>query len=270
MKPFPNAPLIEIIAEVHWRPSAQTAGMMPVNPAQPPPQVAILTDGTHEQFFSKMTSGLADKGFERVERLIPAGFPTLPYQPICRFKSGKNPSEVFQVGAGMFSVNGLKPYSSWEVFKPKIDHGIKLLIESKVENTPGPFTELILKYVDLFDASLLEGKTAARFLNEIAKFQFVIPPVITSRAKVGSKNDVNLSLRVSLAWGAELQMRIADGGALGKSGVIVETIVSIKENVPTGTAEILNCFEKAHDDIRAIFLDLTEPIHKLMSDEGIV
>jgi uncharacterized protein (TIGR04255 family) len=263
MKPFPNAPLVEILAELHWLPTAPLAGAFPLVPNLNSP-VPVLTDGGQEQFFSNISTHSGDHGFDRVERMIPLGFPALPQQPVFRFRSTKRPSELLQVGHGMFSVNGLRPYSSWESFKPVISSGLELLFASRMPGIPGPITEVILKYVDLFDDSLLGRKKALQFCNQVAGLDLRLPEVMRDIAKDSENTDINLSVKFELGWGAELRIVIADGHANGKSGVVMDTTISMRENLPQDTAGILSVLDRAHDDVRRLFLAMTQPITDLM------
>jgi uncharacterized protein (TIGR04255 family) len=269
MKPFPNAPLLEVVAELHWQRNVPQINAMNIPGPSPIP---VLADTTDERFFESLAANWAEIGFERFERIVPVGFPTLPHQAVCRFKSGRRKSEILQAGPGMFSVNGLKPYDSWETFQPLIAKGLELLNKSQVHNIPSTFTELILKYVNLFDESLLEGKTALGFCNQIAGLQLNVPDVFTRLMNPGSPIDCNLSLNVPLSWGSKLQMRLGDGrgadmnGVLQR-GVIVDIQVSITENLPKDIAGVLTCFDRAHSDLQRIFLEMTGPIEHLMMKE---
>ena len=83
-------------------------------------------------------------------------------------------------------------------------------------------------------------------------------------AKDSENTDINLSVKFELGWGAELRIVIADGHANGKSGVVMDTTISMRENLPQDTAGILSVLDRAHDDVRRLFLAMTQPITDLM------
>ena len=122
---YRNPPLREVIAELRW-------GLpFPAAQQQPQPVLVIAAPGAHEEFFMRfgMQAGLL--GYERAERLVPAGFPSMPQQVIYRFRK-KPPEEgtsLYQIGTGIFSINITPPYDSWQEFRPVVENGVRILLE---------------------------------------------------------------------------------------------------------------------------------------------
>ncbi len=81
---FENAPLVEIIAELRWSPEKA------LNQVEIGHGTVVRTLKTtdpasvHEQFFSRFSDEISKSGFTRTERLLPAGFPAMPFQPVYR------------------------------------------------------------------------------------------------------------------------------------------------------------------------------------------
>src|SRR5579863_2360328 len=126
---FRQPPLVEIVAEVRW----DITGL-PGVPAQfaggpiPVPDSSAL-----EIHFMNFASKAAAKGFGLVERVVPTGFPLLAHQVTLRYRNVAEVEGVplFQLGPGVFTANLSPPYKSWEAFRPFIDLGLGLLLESR-------------------------------------------------------------------------------------------------------------------------------------------
>lgn len=154
-------PLVELIAELQW-------GFAFPDPAQPQ-GVVIAPPGAHEEFFMRfgMQAGLA--GYERVERLLPAGFASMPVQMVYRFRK-KPPEEgtsPYQIGTGIFSANITPPYDSWEKFRPIVDNGVRIETRISAERQ-APFTRASLRYLNASGHRFMEGHSIAGFVEVAA------------------------------------------------------------------------------------------------------
>jgi len=106
-KRFKNPPLVELIAELRWGTAGIVAG------PQGAPQLVMATGSQYEEFFMRFGSKIAALGYERIERIIPPGFPAPPFQATYRFRK-KEPEQgttLYQVGGGVFSANITPPTS---------------------------------------------------------------------------------------------------------------------------------------------------------------
>ena len=135
-------------------------------------------------------------------------------------------------------VNGLQPYESWSRFPADDQERVEPSTATRSRgDIPGPITELLLKYVNLFDADLLEGRGALSFCKDTAGIRMDFPPAMTSLFGKDAAAQLNMVLGVPLAWGAHLRFGIGDGSivdSLGQSrkGVVMDTTISVKDDLP--------------------------------------
>jgi uncharacterized protein (TIGR04255 family) len=237
------------------------------------PQFLSAPTSAQELFFSQIANACASAGFSRSERLIPPGFPIPPYQVVFRYRNPDQPSQFMQVGPMMFSVNAVKPYSSWEEFLPVINSGLSILHSSTTPEIPGPINEVVLRYVDLFEDSHLESGNASDFVGNIADFGFHLPESIRKLSSGAKPTDLNLGFKIPLDWGGVLVLQVGDGRLIDNAtgevrrGVAMNTTVSVAGEFPFEISAIMEKFNQAHSDIREVFLGLTKPIHHLMSNK---
>lgn len=127
---FKHPPLVELIAELRWGsgggvlPSAQSQGVRPI---------LLALSGQHEEFFMRFGSKAGALGYDLVERVMPQGFSAMPFQIVYRFrkKLQEQGTTLYQVGAGVFSANSTPPYRFWNDFRPVLEQGVKLLLETR-------------------------------------------------------------------------------------------------------------------------------------------
>src|SRR5579862_288637 len=131
---FRIPPLVELIAELRWPPAGapgQTDGQQPA--AVQIPAALFAAFSRPDQMFMRFAGLIGAQGFVQSERLVPQGFPGLPFQPIYRYsRTGTKPGEpIFQLGPGVFSAHITPPYNSWDDFRPFLEMGISVLLEAR-------------------------------------------------------------------------------------------------------------------------------------------
>jgi uncharacterized protein (TIGR04255 family) len=138
---YQNAPLIEVITELHW--SLQP--LIAIPNAAIDPHFAILS--------SKFTELARETGFVHVERLLPEQIPLemMPHRAVFRFRRAAETWPLFQVGPGVFTANIVPPYQGWGDFRQSISSGLDLLLAS-YPLRPSYFRieKLELRYIDGF------------------------------------------------------------------------------------------------------------------------
>src|SRR5215471_16972408 len=155
---YRNPPLVELIGELRWGSSGSSFPLPP---------------GSHEEFFMRFGSRAGAVGYERVERLVPPGFPAPPFQAVYRFrkKAPETGTTLYQVGAGVFTANITPPYESWQEFRPVVEEGVDILLETRNPSEKDtPFTSASLRYIDAFGYQLTEGRSTAAFLRDVLGF----------------------------------------------------------------------------------------------------
>jgi uncharacterized protein (TIGR04255 family) len=269
---FVKAPLVELIAELRWTPIMASGepipqGPEPGNPAQP---VFLLTDTKFEEFFMRLGGELFQAGFQRSERLVPPGFPTVPYQPIVRYRSDTVPTKsvLYQVGSGVFSIHGVPPYRSWKEFSPSVRAGIEALLKTReaAEHRPA-FTQISLRYIDFFGEELMRGRGVKAFFTDVLGISPGLPGALTNVATSDEMSGLFLKFVLPLAIG-NLIVSVGDGKVNNLNGIVLDTTVSSTGVVPPDVDAILAIFNSAHTITNTTFMDLTSSIHDLMEPQA--
>lgn len=265
---FAKAPLIELVMELRWIPKGST----PLEPApiqlQGQQGPSVFLGGTkQEEFYMRAGGELYRTGFDRSERLLPAGAPFALYQPVFRFRSesqGRR-SILYQVGYGMFSVNALPPYDSWDKFLPFVSEGVQVLLGSRAEADQGQaFSQVTLRYINFFGEDLTRGLSASAFASEILGISTSLPPAFDPIATGQVKNFVT-KFDLPIETGS-LTVSVGDGDFRNRHGILLDTSVSAV-GIDPGQDEIMRFLHSAHAVIHRLFVKLTEPIHVLMQPQ---
>jgi uncharacterized protein (TIGR04255 family) len=265
---FKNSPLIEIIAEIRWDlPWVNHASVQDIDSVVPMPS---LLANQHEEFYMRFGSKVAAAGFQRIERLVPPNFPQLPYQPVYRFRHNAGDEEkgarLYQLGAGLFSVNATPPYKSWAEFQPMVSVGVDALLQSLSDSEEfNTFNSLSLRYIDAFKEELTDGRTIAEFMDDLG-FQINMPEAITRHASNLAQIQPLLQLTIPVVIG-QLNISIAEGVISNEPAFIMDTMASNTAEIGCSKEEIMAAFEQTHSLMHSIFFDLTKPLHKHMQPE---
>jgi len=266
---FAKSPLVEIVVELRWLSGA----VLPVQAAghaqAAPPVPVFLGNAKAEEFFMGLGGEFYKAGFQRSERLIPPGFPTVLGQPVVRYRSddAERKAILYQAGPGLFTVNGIPPYQSWDTFSPAVTAGIEALLKLRSpEETKQPFNQIMLRYINLFQEEFMEGKNLEAFLTESLGVSIRFPDAISRLAKVEEATSIFVKTILPTEIGA-LSVLIGDGKAGNDSGVIFDiTLTSTQETLPE-TGAVMKILDSAHSMIHDMFLGATEPLNKLMQPQ---
>jgi len=261
---FANPPLVEILAELRWVPG-QVSPPMPVTTGPGTIQLPLLSQYI-EQTFSNFLNQVAQRGFGMSERLTPPGFPYIPFNVVYRFR--KPPPQpgnfLYQIGPGIFTAHALPPYRDWQSFRPIVQEGTQALLASRHDSESAAFTSAKLQYIDLFSEEFTEGRSSFRFLNDILGIKLELPDTISTQALDMGRVQAGLQLSLPLSSGLAMKLRVYDGGAAGKQGIVMTTEVFTLQPTPPEVNRIMQTFDNAHTSIRTTFVGLTERIRAKM------
>lgn len=258
---FRKPPLIHIAAEVRWE--LTTVETNTPGPRRFPVPVGIAS---HEIQFMTFAGKAGAKGFSIVERVIPPGLPFFAHQIAYRYRNPNSAvsGPLFQLGPGIFSVEMVPPYKSWDSFVPHIRQGLELLDESWPAGQTKSFTAARLRYVDAFSEEHRQGKSTLKFLAENLGIRISLPEVLT---KVGTNNEAvqsTFSVVIPIHRGA-LELKVNEGWHRNARALIMQTMVSINE--PFAMSQIVPALDEAHRIINESFVAMTEPMHAMMEPE---
>jgi uncharacterized protein (TIGR04255 family) len=258
---FRKAPVVELVAELRWAPSGD--GAVPAG------NLMLALGNQAEEFFQRFGNSVAKVDFTQAEKLIPAGIPPPWHHVAWRFRNPNDVNKLLQVGAGIFSANALQPYRRWREFEPTIELGVKALLETRSPNeTDQPFTSASLRYINAFSGDLLGGKQPAAFIDDVLGFKQALPAPISNLIgdnKGGWSTTVNLLGPIA---GTTKTMKLVVGGGkvTTEPGAIFD--ITVTDQDPVATGDVMKAFRASRDIIHQCFLDLTKPLHKAMEPEG--
>lgn len=261
---FKNPPLVELIAELRWGfpIPTQVTGVGAI-------LISTLSANQYEEFFMRFGSKVAAAGFSRFERIVPPGFPFLPYQPVYRYRyvSEDQGVKLYQLGSGIFSANITPPYQSWEHFKPVVAQGVEMLLESlSDEQKNQPFVAASLRYIDAFKDDLTQERSIRDFMADVLDIKVSLPEAITRHAPASSSIEPLLQLTIPVSSGF-LNLTVANGAFNNERAIIMDTTVSTTQGLQPTKEEIMSVFDNAHHLIHELFIGLTKPLEELMKPE---
>ena len=257
---FKNAPLVELVAELRWGGSPQMVQ----------PDMPIVMQGMGpdlDQFFMRLGGEVYQHGFKRAERLVPPGFPVFPYQPVMRYRkeNSDDSSVLFQAGQGLFSVNAVPPYRSWETVSSVVKTGVTALLKARAPSDQDQsFTVATLRYINAFGPKLARNRPIGSFIEEVLGFSITLPPGIATHIKPGSKPKPHVQLSFPLNDSASMAFMIGEGTVNNEQTIIMDMTVSYEEPVAANVDAVMTAFTSARNVIHSTFIELTKPIHDLL------
>jgi uncharacterized protein (TIGR04255 family) len=267
---FEKAPLKEIIAELRWG-VGNTPLELPPNQPVPLP-ASFFADSVHERLFIGLGEELSKIGYGRSERLIPAGFPVLPSQPVYRYQSNSQSSKsvLFQAGPGQFSVHGVPPYKSWEEFLPTVRNGLEALLKVYPQTVgEQPLSLVTLRYIDFFEDDLTQGRDVATFMSEVLRIVVQLPNFVTTIATKGKIENLLLKFSLAVAAGT-LNVTVGEGTLNNRPGILLDTSVATSSATAPNVDTIIGVLNAAYSVMHNMFINLTKPIQHLMQPKGAV
>lgn len=259
---FEKPPLVELIAEFRWLPLDQLG--KEVNPTTP----FLQAGPTADAFYDTFRRYLGGIGYTMAERLVPANFPHVMYQPVYRYSREDESSSrtIYQSGPGLLSVHALPPYQSWDSFKPVISNGLDALISSRPEERKlTVFTAVNLRYIDAFDARFLGDKSQRQFLADVLQVNLSLPAALDERTADTNQTKIALQVSSRLKSGLDLTLSVGPNVVQGEpSRLVMDTAVSSPLSVECDRQTVMRVLETAHDSIRQLFIGMTQPIQELM------
>jgi uncharacterized protein (TIGR04255 family) len=264
---FKNAPLVELVAEVHWSP-ASAAGLGGANQLPGAPPRFSLGEGNRlEEFYMRFGGEVFSKGFQRSERVVPPGFPSIQNQVAVRFRK-ESGSEMLQVGPGVFAANAVPPYRSWKDFAPCVELGLDCLLRSRHDDEKNlPFNSILMRYIDGFKKAHLVGMSHAQFMRDVLGFEIGAPVGVNKWLDGAAPSSVSLQLAGPMTNGMQLALTVADGVIQGESAVVMDMTISTARAVAPNVAEAMKELAAARDVAHDIFLNVTAKIRDVMGPE---
>jgi uncharacterized protein (TIGR04255 family) len=264
VKSFEMPPLVELIAELRWIPGGVKVAANDPNGLEIQPSVFL--NPRADELYMQFAGIIGAHGYTQIERLVPAGFPSMPFTPIYRYREGGSPQgpTLYQLGLGIFSANTTPPYKSWTEFRPVVEQGVQALLRSLGKEGGGTFSSVVLRYIDGFTPLFTGSLSMDRFLRDALGVTVVLPTALTSRIAQGSEIRPRLQVAIPLGAGMNMSMALGEGRANGQEAVIMDTSVSAGQPVPANLESVMVALDAARTIIHDTFIELTSKLHKIM------
>jgi hypothetical protein len=215
---LPNAPLVEAVFELRW---AVQPGLGYADPGFP---------YLHHDFTKRIGGGFPVHRDMGPPDALPA-----PYAIARRFYvAPETEFPLLQIGPGIFAANQSVDYD-WPSFKRLIADGIHTLLSSYPKSASFPIRPnyLELRYVDAFDASLVETADLIQFIKAGTTMRLDAPPFFSQIDAAEVKGRIVLHALVK-KW-KDTQF-ILDLGSGSRGGA--EDIVRLETKVVTQAAGV--------------------------------
>lgn len=255
-------PLVELIAELRWG-----AGHVLDGQGRVAGQVVLTVGGQDEEFFMRFGSRAGAVGFDLVERVMPPGFPALPFQVVYRFrkKGQEQGTTLYQVGTGVFSANSTPPYRFWADFKPVLEQGVRLLLETRnPAEQQMPFMGASLRYINAFGRKFTEGRSTGAFVRDVLGFTIDPPASVQDEVAPDQEAKPSLQLVIPLKSGQEMNLSLTEALVNGEQAVLMSlTVYTQVQILPTET-DIMAVFQTAHEVAHRVFVGTTKKLSNIM------
>jgi uncharacterized protein (TIGR04255 family) len=260
---FNNAPLVELIAEVRWE--ADGSIPAPTSPGAPGFQISINNAATPEEFYTRFGDEIDALEFHHSERTLPQGFAAPMGQVAYRFRKSRTDPTIVQVGPGVFTVNAVRGYKSWETFSPNVEEAAGALLRSRDEaDHDKPFTLAQVRYLDMFDAKFLRGQSPAEFIESVLGFGLLAPDKVSEQVKAGTVRTTTLQTIVDTDDGLRIQLTVGEGQGPQAGSVMLDMIAGSIEPVEPAVGPLMNVLGRAHLLLHDMFLSIAKDLYELM------
>jgi hypothetical protein len=184
---LPNAPLVEAVFELRW---ALQGG---------PPGSPWHTDPGFFPMRESFTKNVARLGFVELRDLVGPQEVLVGNAIARRYYLAKDQDfPLMQMGPGIFASNQSAEYD-WPSFKKQVLDGVRAVLASYPSLPSFPLTPnyLELRYIDAFDASLVDTTDFVRFLDAATTMKLDGPPFMTSDKKFADKRHGRVQLQTA-------------------------------------------------------------------------
>lgn len=238
-----NAPLVEIIAELRW--GEAVIGK--------PPTISF---GGDETLYVRLGIEVGKIGYDRLERLQPEGMPFQSGAVVYRYRRGdEKQNSLYQAGPGIFTANGLPPYSSWRDFEPDIRAGLEALWSVKTFPAGEKFS-LVLRYVDAFDDSHMSGLTKQAFIEAVVGVAYAPVPAITKFVNNGSPRAIRFSATHEAVSGELVTIELGQGYKDGVEVLLLNTSTMLTELDAANIEDVMNAYGRLQGVLHDAFMEM--------------
>ena len=258
---YENAPLVEVIAEMHW-------DLRILDSA-----TNVRTDPYYYPFQDGFIEEAKQDGFEYVEDVVQSFLPLehTPGRPRLRLRKKPNTWPVIQIGPGIVTANIAPPYGGWSEFASFLQTQVRRAIDVRTQVGESPsVNKLYLRYIDAFGESF-NFKHFSSFAREMLGIEVPLSQTfIQEYARATNEFAYLLDVTFQCKAPAHSQARLKVG--LGKRNEEDALILELSCETQMASkiqkkSHIKDWFTQAHTALRRQFHGLTTPqLRKLMGE----
>ena len=248
---YENAPLLEVIAEIHWE-------LRTIDE-----RVGIQTDPYYFLLQDKFIQESIQSGLSHEEEVVPKFVPLehSASRPRIRLRKKAEDWPVVQLGPGVMTANDAAPYSGWAEFASFLQAQVACLLNTfaDVGQSIG-LSKLHLRYIDGFDRrfDFVEFPT---FAQDMLSFSYPLTKKFREQ-HVHSESEFTYALDVSFACKAPTKstgrLKVSPGKLRNEEALILEiSCETISKDRIQSVAQIEDWFNQAHKAISRQFDSLT-------------
>lgn len=237
---LPNAPLQEVIFELHWK--------LDVDPAS-----GIAYDSNFDIAAGRFDV-LASTKLPFSRRLIPSLAPLIafPHKPVLQYWKEEGIYPVMQIGHGIFTANETEKNYQWHDFKAVIEEGLEWLHKSYKNNLFIEFVEL--RYIDAIEITPEDEKNLLDYLNKNLNVS-----IVNSNEIPGSLSDFQLIQKLRLDNGDSLNLVFANGVRNIEQSKVLLWHTSVSNSSQIKRDNLTDWVEKAHQVCSDLFRKMISP-----------
>ena len=218
---LPNAPLTEVVFEFQWQ---LLGGVEVPGPFRMDPGFHMLAE--------KFSAAVTKLGFKHSKKMS-ADSTSVGYSIDRRYYRSENqPFPILQIGPGIFAANESSGYE-WSAYREMCLSGLKSLLSAypQMDSFKIQPNYLELRYIDTFDADLVDGKDFLGFLNENTTVQIDHPELDSASLEAVSAGQLALNFRTKLPKDGTFTMLIGNAKRDGIPSILMQTKVVSKGDV---------------------------------------
>jgi uncharacterized protein (TIGR04255 family) len=259
---LPNAPLVEVVFELHWKLQGDES-----IPKQ------LWNDPGYPLLAEEFVFRASRYGFKKIKKMGSKAMLAAHSIGLRLYKSEEQPFPLWQIGPGVFASNESATYE-WKTFKKLALDGVKLLLSSypKIKEFGLTPSYLELRYIDSFDSSLFPSQNSMTFLNKKTSLNVELPPFLTKRP-LGKTPKAKITFEFPVTNKKDTFFRVDVGGGAVKDKktiVLTSKVISELKNIRVGKTDssrikyISAWLELAHSLTSPFFKDF---INETLMDE---
>ena len=212
--------------------------------------------GADQAIFVKFGIEVGKEGYQQLERTLPEGFPSPGGTVTYRYRRSEgDQNTLYQLGHGVFTANGLEPYTSWEEFRPVIKRGLDALWRLQPLPVSSPVW-LVLRYVDVFKRHHLGEMTSPDFFRLIVGVNYDRPAAASAFPETASQEVMRFFSTRKDEEGRELAIDVGNGIHANEDAIVMNTVANSAAIEEPSVDDVLAQFDILQKSSHDVFFEM--------------